>query len=156
MQKRTGITMISIMIMTVILLTFSSLATISIKNIVEETNIKEFVREYELVKSMTKDYITRKSGEIDFEKFNWDTSIIDDKNSTQFNEEPNMGGIIRTYIIDLEKIDIDKSIYGKGKNNISEEIYLISEDTGEIYYRKGFMVDDNIYYRVTEDLKYKE
>lgn len=155
MQSRTGVTMVSILIILIILSTFASIATISIKNIVKETNVKEFVREYELVKSMTKDYIIRKSGEVDFDKFDWDTSIIADESLTQFNDEPNKGGMIETYIIDLEKIDINKSVYGTGESYISEDIYLMSEETGEIYYRKGFKFDNEIYYKVTDKIKYK-
>ena len=145
-----GISLVSVLIVVVILAIVSGVITISTNNILEDTYKKEFVSEYKLVKTATKDYIMRNSDIIDFTETEFDVSGLDSELLEQFNGETIVNEKFDVYIIDLEKIGVSNATYGTGTDEDSD-IYVLSKNTKEVYYKKGFTDDNNTYYKGIND-----
>lgn len=143
-KGKNGITLLSAVVIIAVLLILMGTVVISTDYMLEETDKKEFIREYNLVKAATKDYIIRNSGLIDFEEISVDISNINSENLNQFDGEIIVDNYIEMYVIDLQKIGVVSTTYGKEEND--DDVYLISKTTGKIYYKNGFEYKDNIYY----------
>ena len=149
MFDKKGITLVSTLIIIVVLSVLTGTITVSIDYILDDTYKKEFIREYKLVQAAVDDYVMRNSGVIDFEEFTFDISSVGSNNYSQFDGETIVNKTIETYIIDLDKIGVNNTTYG---TNIDEDdVYLLSKDTNTVYYKKGFVDNNNIYYRDIED-----
>ena len=79
-KGKKGITLLSAVVIIAVLLILMGTVVISTDYMLEETDKKEFIREYNLVKAATKDYIIRNSGLIDFEEISVDISNINSEN----------------------------------------------------------------------------
>lgn len=145
-KSKKGITLFSAVLIIVILLMFAGTLVVSTGYILEETDKKEFVREYKLIKSSTKDYVMRNSGVLDFEETTLDIAGIDTENLNQFDGETIADNAIEMYIIDLDKIGVISTTYGGKAYEDENDVYLLSKTTGIIYYKKGFNYKNNIYY----------
>ena len=53
------------------------------------------------------------------------------------------------YIIDLDKIGVVNTTYGVLED--ANDVYLLSKDTHDVYYKKGYEYNDQIYYKVIKD-----
>lgn len=149
--NKKGITLLSAVIIIVVLLMFTGTIVVSTDYIIEETNRKEFNREYKIIKSATKDYIVRNSGAIDFEELSLDLTGISSEDLKQFDGEEIVNNTIEMYIIDLEKIGVINTTYGIKKDGNTEDRYLLSKKTNTVYYQKGFENGDNIYFKPIDD-----
>ena len=135
-KARSGVTVVSVLIIVVILSVLAGIVTISTNYILEETFKKEYSSEYSLVKSATNDYVLRNSGIVDFEETELHISSIDTEYLAQFEGENIVNNKIQMYIIDLEKIGIYNATYGI--NAQEDDVYLLSKDTKQVYYKRGF------------------
>jgi len=151
MNNKKGITLLSALIIVAVLSIFTGTIVISTDYIIDETDRKDFVREYKLVEAATKDYIMRNSGKIDFIEMEFDLSKVSEESAEQFNDETITDNKIAMYIVDLDKIGVINANYGKQKNSDEEDVYLLSKTTNIVYYKKGFINNKNIYYRVMYD-----
>jgi len=151
MNNKKGITLLSALIIVAVLSIFTGTIVISTDYIIDETDRKDFVREYKLVEAATKDYIMRNSGKIDFIEMEFDLSKASEESAEQFNDETITDNKIAMYIVDLDKIGVINANYGKQKNSDEEDVYLLSKTTNIVYYKKGFINNKNIYYRVMYD-----
>ena len=145
-KSKKGITLLSAVIIIVVLLIFAGTLVISTDYMLEETDKKEFVREYKLIKASTNDYIMRNDGVIDFQEIDLDVSTIPSENLEQFREETIVDNVIEMYIIDLDKIGVINTTYGRRAYEDENDVYLLSKNTEIIYYKKGFNYNKNIYY----------
>lgn len=147
--RKKGVSVVSVLIIVVILAVLTSTATISVNYIVNNTYRNEYNREYKLVKAATEDYLIRNSGIVDFIEIDFDISEIDTLDLEQFSEETVVGNVIEVYIIDLEKIGVYDTTYG---NDTSEgDIYILTKDKKNVYYKKGFVDNGDVYYKDIED-----
>lgn len=149
--NKRGITIISIMIAIVVISVLTATVTVSTKQVMQNTYKKEFMREYKLVKAATRDYIMRNSGTIDFEETQFDVTSISAENLQQFYGEEVADNKIEMYVIDLEKIGITNATYGTRSNEDNNDVYLLSKKTNAVYYKKGFVNGNNIYYKAIND-----
>lgn len=148
-NNRKGITLLSALIIIVVLLMFTGTIVVSTDYILKETDKKDFVREYKLVKSATKDYIMRNDGIIDdeFEETSFDLANVSSENLEQFDGETiKADNTIEMYVIDLDKIGVINTTYGLKSESDENDVYLLSKITGIVYYKKGFEHNNNIYY----------
>lgn len=144
-----GITVVSVLVVLLILSILAGIATLSTNKILQDTRKNEFTREYKLIKANTEDYIIRNSGVIDFEQTTFDISGINSLYISQFDGENIVDNKIEMYIIDLDKIGVVSATYGISED--IDDIYLLSKDTYEVYYKKGYEYNDQIYYKVVQD-----
>ena len=145
-KNRKGITLLSAIIIIVVLLMFTGTIVISTDYILEETDKKEFVREYKLIKSATQDYVMRNNGNVDFTQTTLDLTNISPEYLSQFDGETILDNTIEMYVIDLDKIGVINTTYGKKAYEDENDVYLLSKTTGVIYYKKGYSYNNNIYY----------
>ena len=150
-SNKKGITLISTLIILIVFSVLAGTITISSHYIIENTREKEFVREYKVVESATKDYIMRNSGILDFEEVELDLSTINQTSLNQFDGESITDNKIDMYIVDLEKIGVTNTTYGTKVNGDEDDVYLVSKDTNTVYYKKGYKIDNLIKYKVTYD-----
>lgn len=150
-NTKQGITLISTLIVILILTILTGIITISINTVLTTTKLNEFEREYKLVKANTQDYIMRNSGIIDFEAIELDLATIEEVYRSQFEGETIVDNKIEMYVIDLEKIGVVSATYGVKMNEDQNDVYLVSKDTNNIYYKKGYEYNNIIYYKPIED-----
>ena len=148
-SKKSGVTLVSVLIIVVVLSILTATVTISTNSIIKNTFNKEFVREYTLIKSAVNDYIVRNSGIIDFETGEIDLTVVNQESLDQFNSDDIEDGVIQCYVVDLQKIGIKDATYGISQTE--DDIYVISKNTKTLYYKKGFSYNDSIYYVAVED-----
>lgn len=149
-NNKKGITLVSILLIVVVISIVSGVVTISVKHILDNTDKKEFFSEYNLVKSYTGDYILRNSGKVDFAEIQFDLTNIETKYTNQFDGENIVSNKIDMYIIDLEEIGVYNATYGTGENGV-DDVYLVSKNTNNVYYMKGFNSGEFVYYKAINE-----
>ena len=81
-------------------------------------------------------------------------SLIDEEYTSNFNEELTQNGDNTTTSfmkIDLSKIGIKKTFSGYEKEG-ENDIYIYSENTGIVYYLLGVEYDGNVYFSINNDV----
>lgn len=150
-SKKSGISVVSVLIIVIVISVLASTVIFSSEYILEYTYKKEFKKEYYLVKSAVNDYIIRNSGNIDFEEIEIDLSDVKNQYLTQFTEEIPVDNKIKAYVVDLEKVGVDSTRYGNKLNGDEKDIYVVTKDTYMVYYLKGFENNNFVYYKAIED-----
>lgn len=139
-MKKNGINLIALVCITFVLLILSGTIIVSFNNVFNSTREKEFANEiYSIQKLVDQYYFKNRVYPVKGEE----VSFIDSENNTIVGKE-----------IDLYEADVNESKRGKRRNSDSKDIYIISAD-GVVYYMKGEEIGDNIYYKLTNDLKKK-
>ena len=147
MKTKKGVTL-AILVITIIILIILTSATVTIGT--KEYNKAKLVKlqsEMSQIEVLMDNYVTRKSGNIQFSKMNLDVSNMEDTSLAQFSDETITGTTIEMYVIDLYEIDAEESTYGTGKLGDTDR-YLYSVKTGKVYYEKGIKVGQETYHRV--------
>lgn len=151
MNSKKGVSMVMAVIIIVVLIVISTTVVITGSSITTKTKLKNFGTEMLQIKEATNQYIKRKSGNID-----WDTKKISLTNMPaeqleQFENE-DLTQDLELYVVNLKDIGADTATYGLGFKSLSNDVYLWSKETNEIYYLKGYENDDTIYYTLTDEL----
>ena len=146
-SNKTGITIISIMIMIAVLLLISTIATVAVNTVIQNTFEKDYISEYNLVKAATSDYVMRNSGIVDFDSTEINMANINARYLSQFEPADITSNKIACYVINLEKIGVYNASYGTRKNGDNNDVYVLSKNTGTVYYKKGVESKGEIYYR---------
>ena len=153
--ERKGITFLILLITIVFVLIVTSGLTISFFNVIDSTNKREYANELNSVQNLVDqyEYMNGKYPVTDnVFSFALVTLPVDEKK--QFSEEPGYDDneIILTEI-NLHEAGANEITRGIRRNNNEDDIYVVSESTGRVYYLKGEEYDDYIYYTLTDDLK---
>lgn len=151
-----GITAASISIMIVIIIILLGTVTISSYNSIQNakrttfsleiSSIQEEVDKYMRLNNSSEDYpILTNVYTLSLE------NVSEDIISTQFKDESiNSNKEITLYEIDLEAIDMTNTQYGKMKTD--KDVYVLSKETGKVYYLNGIKANKTTYYTLTNDL----
>ena len=59
---------------------------------------------------------------------------------------------LNLYVVELKDIGAETAMYGLDTINMGTDIYLYSMETGNIYYSKGYLYEDKVYYTLTDEL----
>lgn len=148
-DKKRGVSLIGVLIVLVVMSILVGIISISMDGTLDNTYKREFIREYKLVKACTNDYVMRNSGVIDFVETELDLSTIPNKYLSQFEGETIVNNKIAMYIIDLEKVGVSNPTYGTASDE--NDIYLLSKNKLNVYYKEGFEDNGTIYYKAIED-----
>ena len=149
LKSNKGITLISLMVtIIVILIISSSTMTISYDRF-EINNYNKMRNDIELLRDKVENYYLRYNGlplardeKGNPIEYNYTTLDVLDKNVND-NEE--------YYILDLtamEGLSLNYGIYGFENPNTSEDVYIINEESRQIYYVKGMIFDEVMYYTI--------
>lgn len=149
-----GISLIVLIVGISIILTLSSVIVIYGNNIYNNSKKVKFASEISYVDEIIESY-KQKNGEYPtLDMYNFDTTNINsDILSSQFANENIINNNIVLYKIDFSKLGITELTFANKDYDHGEKVYLISKETGKIYYQKGYKIAKDVYYTLTDDLK---
>lgn len=108
--------------------------------------------ELSILQDLIKDYQSKNDGKLPVKQsMKISLSDMQEQEKIQFQNETITEQTITLYRIDENLVLMDFLKYGKLKNQ--NDIYVISSETGMVYYLKGLKVGDTIYHTLTDDLK---
>jgi len=147
-----GVTIIALGIVLIVMGLLVGLGGIGISDLVEETQVKEFASELQQLEYLSENYLIRNNGRADFEVYELSTAYLSDEFIEQLSEERIVENKIMLHTLELDKIDAMDTNYGQQKEG-ADDIYLLSEETGNVYYKLGIKYKDVTYYTLTDELK---
>lgn len=148
-DSKQGITFITLLATIVIIIILASTVVISANDLIPKTQQKKFAKEIYMIQKKVEEY-KFKNSVYPVE----DTSInytIPEEYSNQFSDETITDSVVELKPIDLYEADVETISFGnkqKGEN----DIYVLSEKTGKVYYLEGYKYKDQIYYTLTDEL----
>jgi len=144
-----GISLIVLVTIIVVMAILSGIVIISTQDSIGIVNINAFAVEIFNVQTevdkyyyMYKKYPTTVSYELDI-------TTVQDGSLSQFAKETVTDNKISFKVIDLSGLGITDTQFGKGKDN---DIYVVSEVTGKVYYVAGVNYENAWYYTLTDNL----
>lgn len=155
MNFKRGVSLLIVTISIIILIIITGTIIINGSDIREETKLKRFGTELLQIEQAVNQYVRRKSGNIDWNKKTIKIDSLSTQELSQYSQE-NITEDLELYIVNLYDIGAETSKYGTEYNNIeSDDIYLWSKSTNNIYYQKGYETKENIYYTLTPEIMEK-
>ncbi len=150
-REEKGITMISLVITIIILLLLTGMLIYNSKDNVQIKNLTNLYNDIELLKEKISDYYNEYGQLPKLEKYPKPTELQNILNSSEKEEASNF------YVIDLENMQGITLNYGKDYETIKlkkqnnenyniedyKEIYIINENTHNIFYVKGINIKEN-------------
>lgn len=141
-----GISLIVLSVAALVIITLTTVITYSLVNNHNKAKKIEFAQEINMLQisvdsyyGLNKMYPSKNSVTI--------SNISDEAKSQQF-----IGETQYTFsVIDYEKIGITSLKYGNSKNG-TNDIYVVSEETGKVYYAAGLVIDNKIYFTINSEL----
>lgn len=152
---KNGISLVVLVIIVIVMSMLVSMTVVNTKDILQETGAREFASELKQL-----EYLVRQSKILNDNK-NVNTVVrtlslsdLTSEQEEQMSEEIGTSATqITLYELDLKAIGANDTIYGKKENEDSNDVYLVSYDTGKVYYLKGFAWKDKMHYTLTDELK---
>lgn len=153
MKQKKGITLAMLVIIVVIMSILAATITTSVLTSINNTKLSIWTQEIMYVQDIMNETINKEDAllnEVNFSVENIDEDIRND----QFADENIVDNAITFYSINLAKINLDNTVYGKYEKE--NDIYVYSKTTGKVYYLAGMKQSSNqIYYTLTDELKNK-
>lgn len=148
-----GIAMSTLLVIIIAMIILLSVATVSTVNISNTSKKLAFASELQMIQESVDSYRTKNDGAYPVSDFvNIDISSLDEATKLQFinNNEDIVNNNLSFRKLDLTKLSLVSITRGKTENN---DIYVVSEKTGIVYYAKGEIIGSNTYYSMTQELK---
>lgn len=144
MKEKKGISLIVLVIAIIVIIILTGLIVVSGKDAYVESQKTTLESEIAQIETLTKNYYTRRSGNLDFVTIQLTVPNI---YLEQFEGENIVSSKVTMYVVDLNKIDAEEVTYGNLEDGAKDR-YLYSSTTGKVYYEKGLDIDGKIYYRI--------
>ena len=150
-NNKKGITMLVLVVTIAIALVLLTTITVSFSKLTQSTKKKEFAKEILAVQNAIDQYkfmndkypVTNDVFEI---------SVASTTVSSQFMQEASFKtGTVRLSKIDYYEAGIES--LSRGMGSTTDDYYAVSLDTGIVYYVKGQAIGNDLYYRLTDELK---
>lgn len=140
-----------LMITVVVIVILASTTIVSYNNIVEDTLKRDFASQIYSVQKLVEQYYFMNDEYPITEEYILNMDSIDPKYNFEFEKETVENGVIIFYVIDLNKCDVQE--IKRGKRETNEDIYVVSKETGIVYYIDGIEINNIKYYTLTDDLR---
>ena len=147
MYMKKGISLISVGVILVMLAIILSVVVINSEDSVNNMHKVRFVTEFIQVESFVDKYYINNNEYPGSEQIQ---ITFNPSTANQFVDETIVDNTVSLIKIDLSVLGVDDCVYGTGED--AKDYFAVSTATGKVYYIKGFEFEDNIYYRVTEEL----
>ena len=144
---RRGVSLIVLVITITIIVTLTGVVVINSNRAVGNTAITQLQLDIAQLENLMNTYKIRKNGNIGFEIVQFNTANLTQSQLEQFQGEVIRNNVIELYVIDLYEIDANAVNYGNLKSGANDR-YVYSLNTGKVYYEKGLVMDDVVYYYV--------
>lgn len=154
-DNKRGVSFIALVIIVIVMGILVGITTLSTKGLLQETDAREFASELKQI-----EYLVSQSKTLnDNKNLNFEARVLSLSNLTSEQKEQMSAEItsgatqITLYEIDFYDIDANDTIYGKKENDDANDVYVVSNTTGKVYYLKGFAWSGKMYYTLTDELK---
>lgn len=149
-----GITLLALTLTIAVILILASTIVLSSNDIIAKTKKSEFAKEVYTIQTLVKQYKFKNNvypidGSIEITLSEFDQNSV-----SQFSNEPTYStGKITLEYIDLYEADVENTVRGNKKSGNQKDVYLVSNDTGRVYYLNGQKISGTVYYTLTDELK---
>lgn len=142
-----GISLVSLVIVIIVMGILAGIVVISGLDSTESVTLDTFALEILDIQNAVDEYYYRYEKYPSGSDYVLDTTTL--KSVSQFSEETITDNTINFKVVDLSLIGIADTEFGSGNGN---DIYVLSETTGIVYYLAGVTYENNTYYTLTEEL----
>lgn len=148
-----GISLVALAITMAIIIVLLSTVTIGGINTLNNSTKVNFATEINMIQTAVDTYRSENAGKYPVKaSVELDLTLVTANAKTQFASETVTGNIVKLSKIDYDKLSLSSLKYGNEKNGTTD-VYLVSEETGIVYYAKGVKIAQMTYYTLTDDLK---
>lgn len=162
-NNKRGIAVMSLVTTVAIILILLTTVTMSGINTAHNAKKIAFGAEIKMIQSAVDSYYTQNNATFPVKEqaytidFSSDNVSSKNKKIFQDNEVDDKTSFV-VYEIDYEKIGITDLVYGNKKQGENEDkkkedIYVVSRNSGKVYYLKGLKIGSEVYYTVTDDIE---
>ncbi len=147
-----GISLIALLTTVAIIIILVTAVSVSGAKTLNDSKKIQFASEIAYIQELVNSYKAKNgnypiSDEYTFSTLNVEPSAL----TEQFKDETLNENNIKLYKVSTELIGANELKYGNLK--IPEDVYLLSKDTGRVYYANSVLIDKKYYYTLTDDLK---
>lgn len=150
-QNKSGISLIMLSVTVVVMIILASATIVSYNNIITDTLKKDFANEIYTIQKLVEQYEFLNNEYPVQNEYVLDINDIDEDFRFQFNKENITDDKLKLFTIDLVKCDVEQTKRGNSIND--KDKYVVSKDTGIVYYIDGVVIDNMRYYTLTKDLR---
>lgn len=151
LNRKSGISLIVLSITIIVMIILASTTIISYNGILEDTLKKDFANEIYSIQKLVESYKFLNGEYPILDEYVLNMDKIEENYRFEFENESIVDGNIKLYVIDLNKCDVQNVKRGNKKSD--KDIYVVSKDTGIVYYIDGVVINNMKYYTLTSDLK---
>ena len=152
-MRRRGISLVILCATIIVVIILVSTIVISTGNIIEKTKKSEFAKEIYSIQTLLKEYNFKNGKYPISNQIEINLNDIDEKYKEQFKKESGYrDNKVSLNVIDLVELSVENVNRGLKKYGESD-IYLVSQETGVVYYLLGENIGKDIYYTLTSELK---
>ena len=149
-----GISLIVLFIVVLVIIILVTTLTVTGINVYNNSRITRFATELAYVKEALDAYRTQNNGMYPIkDAVVLDISQVSSKAKVQFQDENITDNKVTLYEIDFSLLGVNELSYGNKKEGDKTDMYVVSMDTSNVYYAKGYKVNNNTYYTLTDELK---
>lgn len=149
-----GISLIVLFIVVLVIIILATTLTVTGINVYNNSKITRFATEMAYVKEALDAYRTQNNGMYPIkDAVVLDISQVSSKAKVQFQDENITDNKVTLYEIDFSLLGVNELSYGNKKEGDKTDMYVVSMDTSNVYYAKGYKVNNNTYYTLTDELK---
>lgn len=149
-----GISLIVLFIVVLVIIILATTLTVTGINVYNNSKITRFATEMAYVKEALDAYRTQNNGMYPIkDAVVLDISQVSSKAKVQFQDENITDNKVTLYEIDFSLLGVNELSYGNKKEGDKTDVYVVSMDTSNVYYAKGYKVNNNTYYTLTDELE---
>lgn len=149
-----GIAMATLVAIIFVMLILVSVITVTGINTSNTSKKITFASELKMLQDSVDSYRTKNLGEYpasDFVTIDLSGASLDVKKQFEDKGEEILDSKVILSKIDYIKLDLTS--LARGTSDTTDDIYVVSNKTGKVYYAKGLKIGNNTYYTLTDELK---
>lgn len=149
-----GITLAVLVVTIIITMILVSAIVVSYDSIKNSTKKKEFAKEIYSIQNLVDAYKFKNEKYPVTTNVTFSIATIENEDKIQFINEPGYSSNEVVFrVIDLYEVGIESTTRGTQKNANTNDMYVVSENTGKVFYLKGEEIGDKVYYTLSDELK---
>lgn len=150
-KDKRGISVAALSVAAIVIIALASVITISLTGNYNDAKKIEFAQELNMIKIAVDNYYYKNGSYPISDKQLNISNLSQELKQTQFYDEKEVNGSYMFYVIDSNLINISSLKYGKGIDGLYDS-YVVSVETGNVYYAKGIKIGNEIYYTLNKEL----
>lgn len=153
-NAKKGISVIVLGVVVIVMGILLGMVVMSTSDTLKETGAREFASEIKQLEYLVKQARNiNDDKDFDFVPRTLTVSSLSSGQKSQMSEEITTGvSTITLYEIDYDAIDAASTKYGKKADGDTNDVYVLSNKTGKVYYLKGFDFGGKTHYTLTDEL----